>query len=233
MYNPATYYSEFKQAYGMWYDLVALHPEYSVTGSGSQKLIGTQSDFYSGKAAMIPYAQWAELELENSYGGPLDFDIAMMPTPKATAASDAVNYLVGLGDSMIVPENSPNQDLATQFLAFMATDGACETFVDKSHGAFLAFDYSDIDLSALEAQSPYIKSIHDKLTATENFNLVSTNPITIYNVNSVMPWVANKYYYSVAVQSPADYTPDKVATEIYNTAKSSWPAWIRTAGLRD
>ena len=215
----------------MWYDLIALTPANSTADSYSQKLISAQSQFANGEVAMIPYAQWAKKEIKNAIGKDLDFDIAMMQTPKAVAGAQDYNYLVGFGDSMIVPENTPNQELAKDFLAYMATEEACRTFVEKAEGAFLAFDYSDVDLSAIEANDTYIKSVHEKLTNSKGFHLASKNDIAVWNVNVFMPWIENKYFYQSACSEPTANTPAVVGADIYNRAQQGWSVWARNAGI--
>lgn len=232
MYNPTTYYKEFMDAYDMWYDLIALHSNYSTADSYGNQLATAQAQFANGQAAMIPYGHWAKYEIENAIGRELDFDIAMMKTPKATASSIEVNYMVGFGDSMIIPENTPNKDVAMDFLAYMATEEACVTFVEKAEGAFLAFDYNDVDLSALEESDTYIKSIREKLTEGNNFHLSSANPITYWNVNSVMPWLENTYFYASACAKPTNNTASIIGADMYNRAEVGWPVWLRNAGLR-
>ncbi len=231
VYNPDTNYKEFIQAYDMWYDLVAMNPSNSVENSYSQKLISAQAQFANGEAAMIPYAQWAKKEIQNAVGGKLDFNIAMMQTPKAKADAQNYNYLVGFGDSMIIPENTPYQDLAKDFLAYMATEEACRTFVEKAEGAFLAFDYDNVDLSDIEATDTYIKSVHEKLTNSKGFHLASKNEITVWNTNIFMPWIENKYFYQTACSDIANNTAEIVGADIYNRAKQGWSVWARNAGL--
>lgn len=233
MYNPDTYYKEFWQAYDMWFDLIADN-DYCIDESPADALTKAQSNFLNGYAAMIPYAQWAKMELENTYGGTLPFEIAMMKTPKATSSSEDVNFMVGFGDSMIVPSYSTHQELAKKFLAYMATEEGCKTFVKDAKGSFLAFDYDDVDLSDLESSDAYIKSIHEKLSGT-NINIVSTNPITYLTTNKVMPWVGNEYYYAKAAASPSDtsYQSSALGTTLYEAAKSGWSSWLKSAGLSD
>ncbi len=232
MYNPDTYYKEFIEAYEMWYDLVAT-ADNSLPNAQSTTLNSAKGQFVTGQAAMMPYAQWAKYELEMVTDGEgLPFDVAMMPTPKATAGAEAVNYMVGFGDSIIVPANSPNIEGAKDFIRFMATEESCATFVEKSHGAFLAFDYSDVDLGELEATDTYVKSVHEKLTNSVNFSSLSENPITYATVDEVMPWVGNIYYYQTAVQNPSENTPEIVGDQIYAYARSHWSGWLAAAGLR-
>lgn len=233
MYNPSTYYKEFNQAYEMWYNLVAKNKSYSNADAQGANLITAQSAFANGKAAMIPYAQWAKYEIGNSTDIKLP-RIAMMKTPKAKADAIDVNYLVGFGDSMIIPNNisDDNKKMAKDFMAYMATYEACATFVDKSNGAFLAFDYSDVDLSGIENNDEYTQSIKAKLTECTNFTLASTSEIAIWTVNGVMPWVYNKYYYATAMANPEENTPEIVGKAMYNSAKSNWSVWLQNAGLK-
>lgn len=232
MYNPDTYYKEFMQAYDMWYDLIAMNGSYSASGSYSKTLNTAKGEFINGKAAMLPYAQWGQYELEELNEGALDFEIQMMKTPKATADSEYCNYMVGFGDSAIIPANAYNIEGAKEFLKYLATAEACKTFVEKSNGAFLAFDYDGVDLTEFEASNPFTKSVHEKID-DNSFHLVSTNPIAYRTVNCVKPWVLNKYYYKSACSDPSSYTAASVGAEVYQTAKENWAVWLRTAGLRD
>ena len=111
---------------------------------------------------MIPYAQWAKWEIQNNSGISLDFDIAMMKTPRANdQVTKDYNYNVGFGDSIVVANNIPDASkrLAKDFLKYLASPAGCKTFVDKARGAFLAFDYSIVDLGEL-VNDPYIASIN-------------------------------------------------------------------------
>lgn len=232
VYNPDGNFKEFIQAYEMWYNLIAIAPENSTTDSYSQKLVSAQAQFANGEVAMIPYAQWAKKEIQNAVGHALDFDIAMMQTPKAVAGAQDYNYLVGFGDSMIIPENTPNKEIAKDFILYMATAEACKTFIEKSEGAFLAFDYSDIDLSSIEVNDTYIKSVHDKLTKSKGFNLASKSEIAIWNVNTFMPWIENQYFYQSACSKPESATPTIIGNDIYKRAKEGWTVWSRNAGIK-
>jgi maltose-binding protein MalE len=233
MFNPDTYYKEFMQAYQMWWDLIANDSANSYAGSYSGTLSQTQSAFVNGKAAMIPYAQWGKYELTQiTDNKKLDFNIGMMKTPKAAATASNVNFMVGFGDSMIIPSNSPNIEKAKDFLKYLATAEACKTFVQDSNGAFLAFDYKNVDLSDLESTDTFVKSVHEKLSDT-NFTIASTNPITYRTVNKVMPWVNNKYYYADACSKPAENTASTVGAAVYSAAKQGWPTWLSNAGLKD
>ncbi len=234
MYNPDTYYKEFIDAYGLWYDLIAEHPEYSNSGAQGVNLASAQALFANGQAAMIPYAQWAKLEISNvTDTGELDFDIAFMNTPTAPNAVETtpVNYLVGYGDSMVVPANAQNLEGAKDFLRYLATYEACATFVEKADGPFLAFEYDNVNLDALTSADTYTASVAQRVTENTCFTLASMNPITVWNSNKVMPWINNEYYYASAMTGDASAAPEAVGDAMYNAARQGWAGWLRNAGL--
>ena len=239
VYDPEGYHKEFMQAYSMWYDLFAPEANHKYFNLEPQnaKLVTANSLFANGKAAMIPYAQWAKWEIQNNSGIKFDFDVAMMKTPRANEeVTKDYNYNVGFGDSIIVPSNIPDESkaLAKDFIAYLAGKEACKTFVDKANGAFLAFDYSDVDLGDL-MKDPYVKSVHAKLTECTQINLVSNNPVAYVNSAAIMPWINNNYYYSKAFAFPdnEDYKPAKVGQTVYDAAKAGWSSWLQKAGVKD
>lgn len=73
-------WAEFSQAYSLWYNLVALKPEWSDGTIGSYGKFENEQAFVSGQAAMTPAACWIEYEskvyLERS-----GQTISIMPTP--------------------------------------------------------------------------------------------------------------------------------------------------------
>ena len=236
VYDPATNHKEFVQAYDMWHQLIAQNPSYSVKTAQSVKLVSANSLFASGGAAMIPYAQWAKYEIQKNSGINFNFDVAMMKTPKVNASAKDYNYNVGFGDSIIIPSAIPDasKETAKDFLRYLAGKEGCRTFVDKARGAFLAFDYSDVDLGDL-LKDTYIKSINDILTQTTNFNLVSMNPVAYVNSASIMPWIGNEYFYSKAFAEPsnATYQATAVGNSIYTKAQNGWSSWCRLANVSD
>ncbi len=237
VYNPNGMHKEFMQAYDMWYDLIAKNQSFYNSKPQDAKLTTATSLFASGAAAMIPYAQWAKWEIQNNSGITLDFDIAMMKTPRANASiTTDYNYNVGFGDSIVIANKIPDESkaLAKDFLKYLASPAGCKTFVDKARGAFLAFDYSIVDLGDLR-NDKYIDSIYRRLTECTNFNLVSTNPIAFINAAAIMPWINNEYYYTKAVAFPdnAQYQKETVGNNIYQKAKDSWSSWMKKAGISD
>ncbi|MCH5180947.1 MAG: hypothetical protein J1F32_07015, partial [Erysipelotrichales bacterium] len=154
----------------------------------------------------------------------------MMKTPRVNASSDYYNFMVGFGDSMIVPKNSPNVDIAKDFLKFMASKEACKIFVEKAQGPFLAFDYSGIDMSAIRAKDSYVDSMYEILTTCKNFTLSSNSPLIVANGDiEIQPWIGNNRYYSSCMANPADCDPDTVFDMIYTSAQGSWRRYCNSA----
>ncbi len=230
-FDPDGKFKNFKQAYKMWYDLVGTHPEYSNENAQGATLDSAQYLFYSGQAAMIPYGQWAKHEIKKSQGNKeFNFEVRMMKTPRVNATSDYYNFMVGFGDSMIVAKNSPNIEIAKDFLKFMASKLACRTFVEKAQGPFLAFDYSDIDMSDLCAKDSYVDSMYKILTETKNFTLSSNSPIITGNSDiDIQPWIGNNRYYKSCMANPSENTPDLVFEKVYNYARDNWRGYCLNA----
>ncbi len=234
VYDPATNHKEFVQAYQLWHELIAQNEKFSNVNPQDAKLVQVNSKFASGQAAMIPYAQWAKYEIQQNSGIQFDFDIAMMKTPRVEGAKGDFNYNVGFGDSMIIPSNIPDSSKANakDFLKYLAGKEACKTFVEKARGAFLAFDYSIVDLGDL-LNDTYIASVYNKLTTCTNFNVCSMNPVAYINSASIMPWIGNTYYYAKAFAEPSNaaYQSATVGNNLYTTAQNGWASWVRLAGI--
>ena len=234
VYDPATNHKEFVQAYKLWHELIAQNKTFSNTNAQNTKLVQANSLFASGQAAMIPYAQWAKYEIQKNSGITFDFDVAMMKTPRVEGAVGDFNYNVGFGDSMIIPKEIPDasKQNAKDFLRYLAGKDGCKTFVEKARGAFLAFDYSIIDLGNL-LNDTYVASVYNKLTQCTNVNVCSMNPVAYINSASIMPWIGNTYYYSKAFADPekADYQYTAVGNSLYSKAQNGWASWVRLAGI--
>lgn len=232
-FDPDGKFKNFKEAYKMWYDLVALHPEYSIENAQATTLLTAQVKFFDGEAAMMPYGQWAKKEIEMAMGEDFEFDVKFMRTPRVSSTSDYYNFMVGFGDSMIIPQNSPNIDAAKEFLKFMSSEYACKKFVEKADGPFLAFDYSNIDMSDLRENSTYIDSMYTILTDSVNVSTATNSPIVVLNSSdAIQPWINNTRYYVDAMDNPNDNTPAIVLKNVYESACNSWSRFCSNAGVK-
>ena len=217
----------------MWYDLVGVHPEYANDKAYNASLLIAQREFFQGRAAMIPYAHWCKKEIEKAMKAEFSFDIAMMPTPKVKAETPKnINFMVGFGDSIIVPRKARHAENAKRFIAFLAKEESCKTFVEKADGPFFGFDYSGFDLSSLTEGNTYVSSLHNILTSSENISTDNNNPILINNGDTfIQPWVNNTRYYKDVVAGVETASPEEIIQKVYESARESWPGWCRTAGV--
>ncbi len=229
-FNPDGRGANFKKAFKMWHDLIAKNPQYSNSEPYGTSLSTAQTDFYLEKAAMIPYGQWAKREIQQMLKADFTFDVKFMRTPRVSAESDYYNFMVGFGDSILIPENSPSKDLAKQFILFLQTEWACKKFVELSEGPFLAFDYSSFDMSDLAAKDKYIASMIEILGDSVNISNATNSPLVIANGDTdVCCWINNTRYYNDAMLDPVAYSVDRVMNDVYNAAKGSWARFCNAA----
>lgn len=217
-------WSGMKGAYTLWYNLIAEHPEYSIGKADTRGKLDYQAPFKNGEAVMIPAAHWTYKEASLHTKTSVEF--AFMDTPLATGATNTgkVNYSVGFGDSIIVPKYTKALEGVKKFLLFLSTNESCKIFTEETQGSFLAFDYSTVDLKALTDSNSYIKSVYDKLTESTCFNIYSSNTHANDDTLFFQPWVDNENTrcYTKAYKKPADYTPNKVAQNVTETANKKW-----------
>lgn len=238
VFDPNGNYKEFKQAYSLWYDLIAAEKGNSVSGVEGLTKTTSQAAFKNGLAAMIPNAHWIYNEMSSL---DLGFEMGFMPTPAApgTTGETKYNYLVGFGDSIVVSANTPNYEEVKSFLKFLARPESCASFTEKTNGTFLAFDYSSvtIDSSAVTPQAmTFIQSVKDKLETSVSFSTYSSAKIS-YMTNELMTFPGNQYFYTAAYTNSSslikgDITPDSVFDYLYSYVQSNWNRWTIMAGLR-
>ncbi|MFD0675360.1 MULTISPECIES: ABC transporter substrate-binding protein [unclassified Paenibacillus] len=88
----------------------------------SQKL-NYRTQFFNQKAAMIVTGSWMNTELGGTEQVPLNFNVAIAPFPKNTAA-DPSGYTQVTTDYMSVAASSKNKEEAYKFIRWLTTDGA-------------------------------------------------------------------------------------------------------------
>ena len=238
VFDPNGNYKEFKQAYSLWYDLIAAEKGNSVSGVEGLTKTTSQAAFKNGLAAMIPNAHWIYNEMSSL---DLGFEMGFMPTPAApgTTGETKYNYLVGFGDSIVVSANTPNYEEVKSFLKFLARPESCASFTEKTNGTFLAFDYSSvtIDSSAVTPQAmTFIQSVKDKLETSVSFSTYSSAKIS-YMTNELMTFPGNQYFYTAAYTNSSslingNITPDSVFDYLYSYVQNNWNRWTIMAGLR-
>lgn len=245
LFNPTTNQGHYK-ALEAWTNLVAKNPLYSVEDSVGKQYMAAQMDFLNGYAAMIPNAQWLEMEMISNIN-PNIMEMRMMPAPfLADAKKDnegnpiRVNYTVGAGDSIIIPKKAPNKALAKQFLLFLAKDSSIATFTEKTNGVLLAMKYDTVNIEE-EKLSEFSKSIIEINQNSQKFNLYS-NSLMILEGKVGLEWPPqNLQYYATLfnhynnrsyltnpeawLQAGNEYNVRNIFVSSYEHIKANWSKW--------
>lgn len=245
VFNPTTYPGHYK-ALEAWANLVAKNPQYSVEDSVGKQYMAAQMDFLNGFAAMIPNAQWLEMEMFSNID-PNKIEMDIMPAPlMANAKTDTegnpirVNYTVGAGDSIIIPAKAPNKALAKKFLLFLAKDENMKIFTEKTNGVLLGMDYSNVDFSESNL-STFSQSIIEINKNSQKFNLYSNSLMKLEGKVGLEWPPQNLQYYATLFNhyNNRDYLENPEAwlaagnemsvsgifNESYNHIQSNWDKW--------
>lgn len=224
-------YSALKDAYSLWYDLIAKNSDaYCMKDCTGKTYTAAQGDFVSGKAAMMPNGQWLYNEMKEVAG---DFEMALMPTPyapgiTAESATAHTQYVVGQDQSIVIPASSSKQDLAKKFIQLIASDRGCEIFLKKANGILgfnHTFDENDASLSTFQKSILAVQNESNIL-----FNDYSNTLLGKSGQFEVIP-VAEPYNLAVTGYKASDEqnstnTPDKVFNTIKGYVASNWNMWL-------
>jgi ABC-type glycerol-3-phosphate transport system substrate-binding protein len=245
VFNPDLHPGHYK-ALEAWANLVAKHPKWSVEDSVGKQYMAAQMDFLNGYAAMIPNAQWLEMEMSNNID-PSKFEMAIMEAPVLNdAKKDAngnvikVNYAVGAGDSIIIPKKAPHKDLAKKFLLFLGKDSSLKIFTEKTNGVMLGFDYSNVTLDN-SSLSKFTNDVVNINKTSTKFNLYSNSLLKLDGkVGLEWPPEDLQYYATYFnhynnldyLQDPAGWllagnekNVKNTFVDAYNVIKSHWSQW--------
>lgn len=241
VFNPAVN-PESMQAFEAWANLVAKRPQQSMEDSVGKQYMAAQMDFINGYAAMIPNAQWLEMEMYSNLD-PEKIEMALMPTPfLANAKKDSngkpirVNYAVGAGDSIIIPAFSQNKALAKKFLLFMARNDNLRLFTEKTNGVMLAMDYGGVEFDE-ENLTLFAKTVLDVNKNSKKFNFY-TQSLLVLEGKVAVEWAPeglqhygdyfNYYNNSRYITDPDNY-PEKNVFDTFNSTyqvvKNNWERW--------
>ena len=242
VFNPTTN-PELMQAFSAWVDLIAKRPNQSMEDSVGKQYMAAQMDFLNGFAAMIPNAHWLESEMLDNID-PSKIEMAMMPAPfMANAKTDTngdpirVNYAVGAGDSIIIPEYSQNKELAKEFLLYMARQDNMKVFTEKTNGVMLAMDYTNIEFD-MEEMTTFSQTVLEINTNSQKFDLYSQN-LLVLDGKLAIQWAPegvqhyadyfNHYNKSAYLTNPDTFEVKNIFSTfngVYQSVKNSWDGWL-------
>jgi N-acetylglucosamine transport system substrate-binding protein len=246
VFNPNTNPEQMK-AFEAWVNLVAKNPLWSMEDSLGKQYMAAQMDFLNGYAAMIPCAQWLEMEMLSNID-PEIMEMAIMPTPLLKDAKKdnngnpiRVNYAVGMGDSIIIPSFSKEKDLAKKFLLFMARNENLKAFTEKTNGVMLAMDYSDVHFEDNKL-STFAKGIYEINTNSKKFGLYSSSLLVLDGKLSIQwapegvqhyPEYFTYYNTSAYISNPSTYPEKNLLSTfngVYETVRNNWNKWLSEIG---
>lgn len=126
---------------------------YLQDGAAAMSHTEAQTQFVTGKAAMIPCGTWLYSEMEKSMpaGTQMDF---MLPPTVVGGKGDASNIMIKI-EPWMIPAKAKNQRTAVDFFKYLTSLDKAKQFV-KEKGTFMAIKGSnDVDLP------PYLKTAAD------------------------------------------------------------------------
>ena len=231
VFNPTTS-PEQKEALKAWKNLIADHPEYSMEDCAGKQYTAAQMEFVTGRAAMIPCAQWLESGMMGNYDESTCV-MDLMPTPFIDGAKTdengdpiAVNYSVGStnsGDSILIPADAPHKDTAKQFLVFMFRDDNLKLFSEETYGVQLAADYSNVTLD--DEATDFMKSVYNINANSQKFDLLSSAmPVLEGFLSLDWPIEGVQHYASLVADPNTDI--DALYQSNYESIVSRWSEWF-------
>jgi N-acetylglucosamine transport system substrate-binding protein len=148
MASPQVYYQQGRLAGLNEYQQIITSPSNSIgnpAGTDADKAI---SEFYAGKAAMMPGGYITLMETKDK--PPSGFDAAMIQLPAAEGAIQGDISCVRAGDFAFIPSKAKNRALAENFLAFMASGQALSIFTRQT-GEPAPFIYDAASVKGLDS----------------------------------------------------------------------------------
>ncbi len=195
-------------------------PKNSISGAVGAEYTVAQLAFINGKAAMMPNGAWLEQEMANVM--PDGFEMRMMRTPYLEGAQKdpATGEYIPInassaGDFFCVPKNAPNIEAAMEFMKYINSREACETFT-RMTGGLRPFQYVDeLDLNAMNL-SNFSKSCIELYRTSKTVYHYSSNPIQWVSIFGKWPDLGNPYVGMISGEYTAAEACSKCATYVYN-----------------
>lgn len=127
-------WAEFKEAYTLWYNLVALNKDWSDSKVGSYSKFENEQAFANGLAAMTPAACWIEYE-SRDYLAISQQEVSIMPTPTIS------NVKLDANGRVVLPYESGYASAPTTLDAIRASEESNGTItVTGANGEKLVYN---------------------------------------------------------------------------------------------
>ena len=172
----------------------------------------------------------------------LDGDTANLPDFESTAGytDDAVVaavreartivHSIGPNHTAVIPAYANGKDVAVDFLRFMATDIAQESYIRSTGGASLPFNYDlkEKNIELYNELHPLQQSRHDYFNAYEIYTLPSDRAFPLARYGGIKAFVTEHYYTTFSAngnqKTPGDYYDETISawtTNKFNNALSN------------
>lgn len=132
-----------KLAYEQIAKIVA-DPDIRMAGSNGMGHLAAQRAFIRGEAAMIPSGSWLQSEMSAFLEGYPNFEMAIFPVPSILSdgqgnpvdknGNPALTVNTSNCDMLCIAQNSPNKEIAKDFLLFMSRQDMLKLYVEKTGG---------------------------------------------------------------------------------------------------
>lgn len=198
-------------------------PKNSIPGAVGATYTISQLTFINGKAAMMPNGPWLEQEMKEVM--PDGFEMRLMQTPYLSEAQTDENgeYIPinasSAGDFFCIPKNAPNLEAALEFMKYINSREACETYT-RITGGLRPFQYvDDLDLETLEI-SDFAKSCIEVYQNSITVYHYSNNPMQW--INKLGKWPDTGAPYVAMISDPENNTPAAMCSKCCDYAYREW-----------
>ena len=155
------------------------------------------------------------------------------------AVKEARSFVQSIGPNhtAIIPEYATGKEVAVDFLRFMATDIAQETYIQSTGGASLPFNYNlkEKNVQLYNSLGALQKERHDYFYngKFEIYTLPSENSFPLASVSSGLRPFVNTNYYEVFTKQGNQKTPADFMTETINAwaDDAKWNSLLQRAGI--
>lgn len=145
-----------------------------------------------------------------------------------------VSFTSSFGDSVMIPENASNKELAEKFILFMQREDNVQLFTYLSGGTVLPYKYDYAGSFAANNATPtkWQSSIFEINANSTKFNNYTKHPMMRQTqlkgtARMTTMWPRYEYFYFKSYDNASvnTYKPDTLFNTIYNTVSSLWNQW--------
>ena len=142
---------------------------------------------------------------------------------------------IGPNHQAIIPSHAEGKEVAIDFLRFMATDIALETYIKATGGNSLPFDYNvkEKNMELYNSLSPIQQSRIDYFNNGKFsiYTLPSESGFALYNYSGLKPFIKTNYFETFSANGNSKTPDDFMQETIDYWTDARWAKALRDAGL--